>query len=343
MDDVLEPMAENSFTSTFQYLEKPSASPVRESEDIGVHFNAVPAPGYPNHRVGKDESGRASLLISVSSQERNPSPLRLEHLVVRHDVPCRVTNGGGSTREEKFTVITCVTPSYAPYFLRVGSSVLEELGADPTSEDVVQVVDALANLFDTFSGSRSGSLRGIWAELLVIANSNEPRLLVDAWHSTPQDRYDFNRAQQRLEVKSTSAEQPKHRFSLNQLMPPQGVDALIASLRVERAGQGLSLENLLEHVQGQLAEPERAFKVERIVAETLGSNSESAVRTSFDVEVALGSLQFFSVDKIPSPPKDLPPEVSNVRFTADLSACSDLDPEEVRRASGIFGALGSEL
>lgn len=335
-------MSENNLTSTFHHLEKPSAPSVRDNEDIGVHFNAVPAPGHPTHRIGKDESGRASLLISVSSQQKSPSPLRLEHLVVRHDVPCRVTNGGGPNREENFTVITCVTPSYAPYFLRVGSPVLEELGADPTSEDVVQVVNALANLFDSFSGSRSGSLRGIWAELLVIANSGNPRLLVDAWHSTPQDRYDFNRAQQRLEVKSTSAEQPKHRFSMDQLMPPQGVDALIASLRVERAGEGLSLENLLEHVQGQLAEPERAFKVERIIAETLGSNSESAMRTSFDVEVALGSLQFFSVDEIPSPPQDLPPEVSNLRFTADLSTCSDLDPKEVRRASGMFGVVVSD-
>jgi hypothetical protein len=334
-------MPENkNLVGVFRDLQRPD-SPLPDEDDEGAYFNAVPIRQHPPHRIGKDGAGRASILISVSEGQEGPSPLRLEHLVVRHNVPCRVINAEDEEKEKKFTLLTCVTSAYTPYFLRVGSAVLEELGENPSREDVVQVVRTLADLFDSFGGAATGSLRGLWAELVMIANASQPGDLVDAWHSTPEDRFDFNQAHQRLEVKSTSKESRRHRFSLDQLTPPQGVDVVFASMRVDRAGKGLSVGDLLERIQSRLSEPERAFKLERIVGETLGRDSDRALNVAFDEEVALDSLAFFSPNSIPSPSRDLPPEVSSVRFTSDLSRSSTLDLGEYSEQSGgIWTAVG---
>jgi hypothetical protein len=204
---------------------------------------------------------------------------------------------------------------------------------------VDDVVDTLADLFESLGEVRQGSVQGVWSELLVIANSPEPQTLISAWHSTPEDRYDFNGGSQRLEVKSTSGSRARHRFSLEQLTPPDDVRMLVLSVRTERTGGGTSLLALVNRIRARVSDPESILKVERVISATLGTDLRGALKVSFDEEVATSSLQIFESAVIPAPPTDLPPEVSHVKFTSDLENCPTVVYSEIEGEGGIFGSL----
>lgn len=328
-------------SEVFRDLSQPASSSGSSVDNLPAeHFNAAPAPGSDAHRIGKDDQGRASLLISTLHDGTNPpAPVRLEHLAVQHDVSCRIRRGDEEVMQE-FTVITCLTSSHTSYFLRATGAVLDALGENPSQEDAVRVVERLADLFESVSSNGGGSLRGLWSELYVIAQAADTDLLVDAWRDAPEDRYDFSRADQRLEVKSTAGEVRKHRFSFEQLSPPSGVALFVTSVRTERTSGGLSVADLLDQVREQVSDIELAFKASQIVAETLGdAGLDKVSERRFDPKVAEESLQVFRPQEIPTPPRQIPSTVTNVKFTADLSRSTPVDLEELSGASGMIGAL----
>ena len=53
---------------------------------------------------------------------------------------------------------------------------------------------------------------------------------------------------QRIEVKSVLGRNRQHYFSLEQLHPPEGVRALVASVFIERSQAGVSITDLTEEI-----------------------------------------------------------------------------------------------
>jgi hypothetical protein len=330
----------SKISDAFYDIAQPESDPTVTDDADSGRFSAKPVPGSSDHRIGKDAQGRASLLISVSDRHSaTPSPLRLEHLAVRHGVRCLIQDQHGNREEKQFTLITCLTQSYTPHFLRIAETILETLGSRPTRREVDDAVETLAELFESLGETRQGSVQGVWSELLVIANSSDPQTLISAWHSTPEDRYDFNSGSQRVEVKSTFGSRARHRFSLEQLTPPVDVRVLILSVRTERAGGGTSLNALVNRIRARVSDPEKILKVERVISASLGSDLYGALEVSFDEEVATSSLQIFASNVIPTPSTDLPSEVSHVKFTSDLESCPPVEYSEVEGEGGIFSAL----
>ena len=331
---------EGTIIDIFRSLAKPVPTESADEEEIMGAYNAAPIPGQSRHRVGKDPKGQASILIAVSSSTSGrTSPLRLEHLAVMHEVSSRIRDSKGNVREQAFTLITCLTPAYNRYFLRIAEAVLQTLGASPTRSDVERVVSRLSDMFESVSDTGLGTIQGLWAELLVIEQSANPSFLLEAWHSTPEDRYDFNRADQRLDVKSTADEIPRHRFSLNQLTPPPGVEAFVASVQTERAGGGTSVDDLLNRIQKRVHDAELSLKAEEIVGETLGIGNSQVEKVAFDEEIAVDSTRYFAAGDVPAPSRNLPPEVTSVKFTANLSHCKNLDITARGGSPGIIGAI----
>lgn len=210
------------------------ASATTESEE---RFSAIPIPEYEQHRLGKDTQGQPLLLISVleGRGQREPVPIILEHLTVMYNLRCRVARPDGTSEEERFTIVRCTSEdtTLQTYFLRVASSIIISLKEQSTQSDVAHSVNQLIELFRAMVKPPRKSVQGLWAELFLISEARQPVLLVDAWHTEPEDRYDFAMDEQRIEVKSFSGQIRQHHFSLGQLHPPAGVNVLVASVRVE--------------------------------------------------------------------------------------------------------------
>lgn len=301
--------------------------PTPDTGSDGVQFMTLPIPGAESHRVGKDEGGYASILVSTSVEQhsgRSLPPLVLEHLTVQHGLTCRISDPEGRESTGHYTLLRCTDMGLTGYFLQVGRAVIDALGRDPSREEVSSIVNDLAELFRALKALPKKSVRGLWGELFVVAQSASPELLIESWYVENSERFDFAYEDQRLEVKSSSSLDRIPYFSLEQLSPPQDVHSLIASLTVEDAGGGVSLSELVSYIKDRVSDlPDLALKLERVVAVTLGSSVQRGLQATFDLATARDTLAFYSASDIPRIPSDsVPDAVSSVRFRSNLTDVS---------------------
>lgn len=335
-------MPASDLTVLFDALPSPSIA-----VGSGARFATLPISDHEFHRVGKDAQGAPLLLIAVADTagRARPAPIVLEHLTVQHDMPCRVLRPDGTVEERRFTVVRCTgtDSTLRTYFLRLTSTIVAALGTAPSRADVAGAIERLAELFRALAEPPRKTMRGLWAELLVIAQGRDPAALIGAWHTTLEDRYDFSLGSQRIEVKSTTGRARQHHFSLEQLIPPAGTDLLVASLFVEQAGAGISVAELAGEIRARVAnDPQAVLHVDRIVALTLGEGWRRAGEERFDRELAESSLAFFEPAVIPAVGVQLPRGVSEVRFKSDLIGCPTADLAYHRAAGKLFRAALNE-
>jgi hypothetical protein len=293
-----------------------------------------------SYRVGKDALGWPVLLVSTISGQ-NIHQISLEHLEVQYLVNCRITIGK-KVEEGIFTVIRCTNADeeLVRYFFSLIDPIIRSLGPTPTLQEISGAIDHLVELFRALTQPPIKSVSGLWAELLLIANAKNPATLLTAWHSNPEEKYDFNSNSQRLEVKSTSQRIRIHHFSLEQLIPPAGCKVIIASLFVESSGGGLSLSELIQEIKGVLINnPELEEKLDRVVGRTLGNAIHQSMNYRFDRQLAEESILFLSTDSVPKISGQLPVEISDVHFRVDLGRCNPISKEELMMAEGIFKVL----
>jgi hypothetical protein len=317
--------------------------PPAPSSAVGADFCALPVPSLERHRVAKDAQLAPAILISVTDApgESRPASIVLENLTVQHDVDCRITRPGGVTEEGRFTVVRCTgaDPTLQSYFLRVAAAVLQSLGATPSRLSVSQAVNRLAELFHAMKEPPRKSLQGLWAELFLIARAHDPVTLARAWHTGPEELFDFSLGSQRIEVKSARGRARRHYFTLEQLQPPVGAKLMIASMLIEPSEAGVSLLELLERTRLRLADKaDLVLRIESVVVLTLGESWRRAASARFDLDLAEKSLAFYDPEGIPKINPAVPPGVSDVRFKSDLTGVQPYEVASLRTARGIFRA-----
>jgi Putative PD-(D/E)XK family member, (DUF4420) len=300
-------------------------------------FTALTVPEYDRHRLGKDDRSRPLLLIALGQQsplESHP-PICLENIAIQHSVRCRLARPGGHVEEGVFSVVHCMSDdaTIQSHFLHAAGSAILSLGSAPSGGDVSRSIMELVELFRAISAIPRRSVQSLWSELFVIANSTEPLRLLAAWHTIPEEHFDFSDGPDRIEVKSSASRLRQHHFSLAQLRPPQGITVAVASLFTDRSAGGVSLAALTERVRefaGQA--PPLLLHLDQVLSIALGSTPQAARETSFDWELAKESLRFYDAQEVPSISPELPAGVTEVHFKADLSYVQSA--ERLLRESG---------
>ena len=308
----------------------------------GNSLSAVAIPGAGGHRLAKDAGGSPCLLLRQPASAAPSAPIRLQNLLVSYGVPCVIGHSGGQQEEGVFTVVRCsnADPSLFPHFLRILSPIIATLGPVPTAAAVRRSITGLVDLFQALTAPARKSVQGLWAELLLIRRAADPLSLASAWHGTPDERTDFLRGRERIEVKSTSNRQRVHHFSLAQLVPPAGARLIVASLFVEPVGGGLSLRRLSDDIRSLLAADAALLtQFDAVFYATLGASWSDAMEECFDLELATDSLRFYDAADVPKIDGPIPAAVADVRFTSDLSAVLPLGYDTMRTAGALFAAL----
>jgi hypothetical protein len=320
-----------------------AALPLPAGDNPAGRFSAQPIPGLRSCSVGKDASGWPVLLIETDSCGRGPvaPPIVLENLSVLHNADCRMQDVYGGTSIHRLSVIRCCGDNAVlhEYFLRALTPVIASLPERPTREQVVAAVNTLIELFRRASQSPRKTVQGLWAELFVIQRAADPSALLRCWHIEPEDRFDFAEDLQRLEVKAATGRIRTHRFSQEQLRPPAGTLAMIASILIERSAGGQSVNDLVDDIRQRVADPDLLIRLDAVVAETLGKEWRAAQEDRFDRQLAVESIRFLDARTIPSVPASLPPEVTDVHFRVDLTNHSLILSDELRQAGGLFGVV----
>lgn len=297
------------------------------------YFRVRAVPWAPRHYVGYDRRGYVCLLLGSSSESRQP-PIRLAGIEASFSMRCYIQPVGADSRVETLSVIVCTAPDEQTraYFLHVCESILQILGPEPPTENIVSVVQRLVDLFRQLSRAPSRSLTGLMGELFVISRSRDASAAMAAWRGADTDRFDFSVGLVRADVKATSQRARIHHLSWAQCNPPPDTTGLVISLFVESSGGGMSLAELLSIIETRLSGRQNLIlKLQETVATTLGDAFLPSLDARFDDALAQSSIQIFDVMGVPAIRGDLPSGVGDVHFSSDLSASVPLSAEGITK------------
>lgn len=312
--------------------------PTQDSSGIEI-FSGVQIPYAEQHHLGCDRKGRPVILLKMLDSNPIAPMISLENLRVEHNIDCRIITPSGKTVSGVFSLIHCISEneSLKSYFLRVMDALLNSLSLDPTPDEIALAVDELALLFMALRKPSSKTIHGLWAEMFIIVESAKPVDMLKAWHQEYSEHFDFSSGLQRIEVKCSANRTRCHYFSLEQVYPPKGVSALIASLFIEQSSGGISLLELWNTIRGYASgNTELVMKVERIGMDTLGKSWSERSKECYDNELARESLRFYNINSIPRVVQDQPAGVSEVHFKSNIENTQPIEVMEYRNKGSLF-------
>lgn len=168
-------------------------------------FRVSDTPSLSNHKIGIANNGMPMFFIRSSISSSVPN-ISLDMMSVQFCQLCRLIHDNGESIESTYTIITLksVAEELSGYFLEIIYLVLLKIGNTPSQKVLVDEIEKVVDLFRQLGQSSAKTVQGLWAELLMISQSKNPKYLVNSWHLSPTDTFDFNDGKNKIEVKSTS-------------------------------------------------------------------------------------------------------------------------------------------
>jgi len=304
-------------------------------------FLAASLPFTKKHKIGISTEGFPLFFIECNDIAHS-ADITLEFISVLFNRPCNLSENNTQS-ENTYTIISLKTENseFQKYFFDVICIVLEQLPENPSHKQFKKEIQKLIDLFSRFNRPPRKTIQGLWAELFIIERANNPEYLIQSWHSSSVDKFDFNDGQDKLEVKSTANVSRIHRFSLEQLNPNKNSNLLIASLFVVQTGKGKNIFDLIDSICKKIQNIELQFRLNEIVSKTLGNDLEKAFDTYFDYQQASDTLAYFDFKDIPAIKNDsIPNEISNIHFDCDLSNISTIEDNVFKTSeSSLFKSI----
>ncbi len=299
-------------------------------------FMVIPIDGL-SHRLGRSIEGYPKFFVHTDSSTTIVRNLIREILSVEYDVPCELIDNNGSKQKDNYSIITLRTQEAAlkAYFIEIFSMMLKKMPNKPSKRELSIEVENLITIFSALSKPPKKKIQGLWAELLVIEQSSHPEILINSWHSSPTDKYDFTMGRDKIEVKSTSSENRIHTFSLDQLNPSSNSNLLIASTIVRESAHsadGLSVKGLYDKICKKVATIDSRLRLYTVIAETIGTDLVKLDSVHFDYTSAVDYLSYYDATDVPHIDKATVPElVTEVKFSSNLSRLTDIRHLETYR------------
>lgn len=293
----------------------------RNEDNQNDYFSVAPLPFNPNHKVGVSAQGFPMFFVS-GKNTTHTLDVNLELISILFAKNCNLIEPNQEPRQDIYTIISLKTEDadFQQYFLEVVCIILEQLPDIPTHNQLKFEINKLVELFSRFTRPPRKTIQGLWAELFIIEQAKNPEYLIQAWHASSEDRFDFNDAYDKIEVKSTSKAHRIHSFSLEQLNPNRTSNLLIASVFVVQTGRGKNIFDLKNSIFDRVRNLQLQFRLNEILSQTIGNDFDKTFDVFFDYQQAIDTLQFFDFRDIPTINQDLlRSEISNIRFDCDLS------------------------
>ena len=297
-------------------------------DDNQEFYVAQPIPGYPWARLAL--KGGCLALIAPSATQADLFNIELEHIKVQFDLEVQIKTND-QTKIERVSIIECKSSTawLLTAFLDFTSLVLLGLDEDRPVE-INKFVQNLINLFRSLTQVSNKSVQGLWGELFVISQSTDPTISVLSWHSTPNDRYDFAKLEERIEVKTTTGTR-RHSFAHEQISINPGLQVFIASLILNQDEEGVSCVDLIEDILPRLTSNESRQSLISKSVRTLGVDWRLQDSVKFNAESAKIALKWYDVADIPKIPNPLPAHIYALKYQCDLQTTAELSLDELRK------------
>ena len=286
-------------------------------------YKVISLPGL-QHKLGKSDEGFPKFFICVNESTSQVRNVVRELLTVEYNQKCRVESDSGFI-ENTYAIITLRSPEWIlqSSFIDIVLLMLNKMQTLPSRKELAVEVENLITIFSAMEKTPVKKMQGLWGELLVIERSKYPELLVNAWHNSPNAKFDFTLGRDKIEVKTTSSESRIHKFSLDQLNPSPNSRLLIASITVRESGQGnggKSVRNLFDSIYAKITGCKERLHLYEVMAETIGRDISKLDSVFFDYIGAVDSLCYYRAHDIPRiDKKNVPMGVTEVKFSSNLT------------------------
>ena len=299
-------------------------------------YCAQTVPGFSWARVAT--KGTCVALITPYAEDMALYNIELEHIKVLFNLQVKIQSDTGS-RVERVSIIECKhsDPWLVDTFLELAAMVLMSIDADKPI-GVNNFLRDLLNLFRALNQPSGKSIQGLWGELFVIFESQNPSEGIMSWHSAPNDRYDFARVDERIEVKTTTGIR-RHAFAHEQLAPLANLKVTIASLVLNQNDDGMSCADMISKLIARIDEPDiRNLLINKCV-KILGTDWKNQNLVKFDVENARNDLKWYDVEVIPRISTTIPRDVHAVKYSSDLQTTVELTTDELAQRGSLINFL----
>ena len=192
-------------------------------------------------------------------------------------------------------------------------------------------------IFRSLTETPTKTTQGLWAELILIEQSKKPETLINYWHNIPEEKFDFNADNEKIEVKSSSNLERVHIFTAEQLNPTIDCQVIIASIFTKQVSNGLNILDLLDKIDKRIEEMELKEKIFTIVSKTLGNTFEQTTKIKYDYDLAKNSLRFYRHQDVSKVERiNIPERVSEVKFKSDLTNVKPTDLTKILTNGQLF-------
>lgn len=268
------------------------------------------------HRLGISSLGGPVLFVECVDNKMT-TDINLKMFKVNFNRNCCL-NDNEVIKNKKYCIIqlNSLNIDIQKYFLELTYLILKRLPRQPSVEALKLEISKIISLFTSSAQISKETIKGLWAELLVILQSNDCEYMIKSWHESPEDKYDFNDCNDKIEIKSTGNESRTHHFAIEQLQPNEGSNLLVASIVVLPSGLGLNVFDLVDKIASKITDTDLFLKLKAIVIETIGGHIEETKSAKYDFEYALSSIKWYNHTSIPCIKKeDIPDQLSRVSFS----------------------------
>ena len=305
-------------------------------------FNATSLPSFSFAKIAINNEGHPVVLISSVPDgthllQRN---IRLTYIELSHNVVCSVSENSNSQLNSFSVIVFKSTEQHLQsYFLDIAELLLTKLTARTKQKELLNAFNSFVEIFRALSQPPTKTVQGLWSELFVIENSQNPTVLINHWHRIPEEKFDFNADREKIEVKSSTSMNRIHIFSSDQLNPHDDKEVVIASVFTKQYSSGISIYGLLDRLTKKNINTELVDKLMKLVSRTLGSSLEQSLKIKFNYKLAKESLRYYSHRNISKIERvSIPERVSEVKYKSDLTEVPAINLSDIK-SNSLFGAL----
>lgn len=288
--------------------------------------SAIAAEPTQLHLIIKGSQGEPILLLRSKTRAMPRAPIRLKHVRVMFDEAFEVRLQPGTQPViGRYTKLACAAESTTlhKWFVELAGAVASSTCDEMSDQSIDDLLASLLELFRKASPPSTETILGLWGELLAINRAADAESYVQAWHTSPNEVFDFRFPDRRVEVKTTLKPTREHDFSLNQVATGREGDYVL-SLIAQRATGGESVFTLAKRAATILSDVGRE-RLWLIVMETLGPEIEEVEYHCFDADAAAQSARLFKAGDLPTPSVGVQHQalITNVRFSLALGSLGD--------------------
>ena len=262
--------------------------------------------GHPGIFLGVDQNGDVYCLIKNDNNIASPGK-RLKSISVDYSVNYQA-NVGERIVAGLFTSI--VLPHRNIHLLEVFCTLFEvlisHLPENPSPPEIHAVVDSLVELLSQKTGSIRDRVKGLFGELYLISESQNPKLWVECWHQEANATKDFSFPDAFLEVKTSEGATRKHSFSLAQIGSTADlVPTHMASILIQSDPRGESVFDLLAKIKSKVTDVSLQAKAIRLFFSVIGTDIDEAKDLLFEVLGGAQGVKLYDTATFPRPKVDV--------------------------------------